>query len=591
MLKYVHIGDVDGDGITEMIYNVVDPTRQFRAFVRVCNADTGEIEIELPDQWAVAPFVEVGDERASGLLTMPAPDGAVAAIADMTARLFAANGILKDIGTIRQARLWGPHLLPADRGNDLLLRQGDALVRLTVRDGKLVEVARTEAPALLQSPIQNTVEADGSDGQYQLVSPQGVLQSVSWDGALRWELPLQVTRPPVVSAADLNGDGRAELIVASGDQRVRIIAFSNAGRTEETANYEYRMAAERHSPLLSDLTGTGDMCLIAPGTTDDGHITIRAYRADGSPLWDSPLDYSAAYNANVVACNAGRSLPGGAVAVVVHLTNSIRSDDATFGLDGKTGKVLWVKRGTYNGMPYRPEGMVSAVDIDGDGLDELANDMLAYMSYVRGADGSYALIKPLGDFNAGGLYSCFTPLYPNTNDAKPHWLVPSGTGSFGMFGPDLRTIWSEQAGYDVPGHVGIVDVDGDGVLEAGYAIKNSRTFKCRNVWTGDVKWQLELETPPNSPVLSADVDGDGKGEFLAGRYCIGTDDQGRGQVRFELPVPLAIPEPWSYSYLKGGAALIADFDGDGLGEIACTANGRIMILKAHRPAPSATETR
>jgi hypothetical protein len=341
---------------------------------------------------------------------------------------------------------------------------------------------------------------------------------------------------------------------------------------------------------LFDLTGAGEMCLIAPGTTDDGHVTIRAYRADQSLLWESTLDYSTAYDANVVTCNAARALPGGAPAVVVHLTNSLRSDDATFGLDGRTGKVLWVRRGTYNGMPYRPEGIVGAIDVDGDGLDELANDMLAYMAYHNGDDGSFALVKPLSDLGTvAGLYNCFTPLYRNASDARPHWLVPSGTGNSGMMGPDFQTLWSENAGYDVPGHVGIIDVDGDGVLEAGYANKSSRNFTCRNVWTGQVKWQIVLDTPPNSPVLTADVDGDGKGEFLAGRYCIGTDDDGRGQVRFELPVPLAVPEPWSYGYLKGGSTLIADFDGDGLGEIACTANGRIVILKAHRPAADATD--
>jgi hypothetical protein len=579
-VRMVEIHDVDGDGAWEVVYNTRDPAHDFRSFVRVRDGLTGAIEIELADRWAVAAFAGVGDGHAGGLLTLAAPGGVMAVSGDITAGIFTANGTLEEIGTIRQARLWGPHLVPGNEGNNLLLRQGNVLVRYTVRDGRLVELVRTEAPALLQSPVRSVVSVHDAEDQYLVVTPRGTLESLSWDGASQWELPLRLAGPSSVAAADLDGDGRAELIAAGPDHRVRIFSFRDSGRSEEVANHELHMEIGRHGPLLFDLTGSGEWCLIAPGTTDDGRIAIRAYRADHSLLWERPLDYSTAHDGRVVTCNAARALPDGGAVVVAHLTNQLRSNDATIGLDGRTGKVLWEKRGAYNGFPYRPEGIVGAVDVDGDGIDELANDMLVYLSYVRGADGSIALVRELGDMGATGLYNCFTPLYRNGNDTKPHWLVPSGTGRFGMLGPDFNTIWFEDAGYDVPGHVGIIDVDGDGGLEAGYALKSSRVFTCRNVWTGGIEWQLELESPPNSPVLSADVDGDGKGEFLAGRYCIGTDDQGSGQVRFELPVPLAVPETYSYGYLKGGYALIADFDGDGKGEIACTANGRVVILKA-----------
>jgi hypothetical protein len=127
-------------------------------------------------------------------------------------------------------------------------------------------------------------------------------------------------------------------------------------------------------------------------------------------------------------------------------------------------------------------------------------------------------------------------------------------------------VWMEDPGYDVPQKVGMVDVDGDGVMEVGYAIGNSAAFTCRDLWTGAVKWALTLPEPPNSPVLSADVDGDGKGEFLVGRWCIGTDGAGQGQIRWESPVPM-------------GWAAIADFDGDGQGEIACGGPGKVYILK------------
>jgi hypothetical protein len=53
-------------------------------------------------------------------------------------------------------------------------------------------------------------------------------------------------------------------------------------------------------------------------------------------------------------------------------------------------------------------------------------------------------------------------------------------------------------------------------LSAGnlrYAAAHDPTFKCRNLWTGEIKWQLTLPTPIYGPVLTADVDGDGKGDL------------------------------------------------------------------------------
>jgi hypothetical protein len=86
-----------------------------------------------------------------------------------------------------------------------------------------------------------------------------------------------------------------------------------------------------------------------------------------------------------------------------------------------------------------------------------------------------------------------------------------------------------------------------------------------------------LPSPPNGPTFSADFDGDGKGEFLIAGFCIGTNDKGVGEMRWQAP------------YSMGWGA-IADFDGDGEGEIACQAPGSVEILRAVTPSSKASGT-
>jgi hypothetical protein len=245
-------------------------------------------------------------------------------------------------------------------------------------------------------------------------------------------------------------------------------------------------------------------------------------------------------------------------------------------LDGATGKSLWWK-GLYKDgpitMPYRPNGIPTALDFDGDGTEEIGMDMMSYMAYLHGADGSFAFVRHTHNIRtedavyAGHLYNTFCPYYPSAGDRKPHWLVTAGYGPFGLMRPDPREgLWRVDLGYDVPPHIGLIDVDGDGKLEVGYAAINSKTFVCRDATTGAVEWELALPYAPNAPVITADVDGDDKGDFLIGAFCIGVDSSGKGMLRWQAPKPL-------------GWAVVADFDGDGQGEIACPEAGGVAILR------------
>jgi len=355
-----------------------------------------------------------------------------------------------------------------------------------------------------------------------------------------------------------------------------VLSFDGDGSAHERATHECVARWNQHSPLLYDLKRDGNYCLVTPETADDGRLLVSAYQGDGAPLWKTPLD-APADEIDAFVAHAGQFLPDNKSAVAISVSDSRSTHDGTYLLDGATGAVRWFKtlyRDGYAAMPYRAHGVPTAFDFDKDGTDDIGIDMLSYMAYLHGDDGSFAFVRHTpnirteGALYAGHLYNTFTPVFKKLSDNSPHWFVKGGYGAFGVMNPDFTSgIWRVDLGYDGPPSVGIIDVDGNGTLEAGYAAIQSRDFICRDFWTGNIEWELELPYPPNSPCLTADVDGDGKGEFLIGNFCIGVDEHGKGQLRWQSPVGM-------------GWAVIADFDGDGDGEIACARGGGIAVLNS-----------
>ena len=479
---------------------------------------------------------------------------------------------------------WGFGWWPAAGGWAVWRSQITALVRYALRDGKLEQVARTEAPALLQAPAASIISTAEGGAAFLVSGNRGSLESLGWSGRRAWELPLTGGPAPTLSAADLNGDGRAELVAAAG-RRVRVFSFDRKGQAKETAGYDFLGSRYRLSPLLYDLEGNGRLCLVVPGQTDDGHVAVRAFRADGRRLWETALEMSIAGGGMAVSWNAGQFLPGPRAGVAISVGNAERTHEGTYLLDGRTGKVLWFKDLHRDGDSIRgfvPLGVPGAFDWEGDGQEEILMDLYSYLALVRGADGGFAFIRHTeniraqGALFAGTLYHSFCPVFKTPDAPRPHWLTALGHGTLGLCDPEpSQGAWRHELGYDTPEKIGMVDVDGDGRMDVGYAPARDPVFRCRDLWTGAVKWELKLPSTVAGPVLAADVDGDGKGEFLVSRYCIGTNAEGKGEIRWTSPHAF-------------GWGIIADFDGDGRGEIACTSRGQIHILKGGgvRPAPN-----
>ena len=122
-VKSIAMEDLDGDGETEMLYNVRDPAAGFRSFVRVRAAGDGTVKAELADHWCAGLVRHAGADDASLLLALPAPAGATPEQGNLEVYRFDRAGRLALIATLPNARRWGPAEVPGKQGNDLLVRQ------------------------------------------------------------------------------------------------------------------------------------------------------------------------------------------------------------------------------------------------------------------------------------------------------------------------------------------------------------------------------------------------------------------------------------------------------------------------------------
>ncbi|MBA4107769.1 MAG: hypothetical protein C0485_18705 [Pirellula sp.] len=571
--------DYDGDGIDEMAYSVRDPEQNYRSFIRFRAIDTGAIKFELADHWGARIFQGVGTEQSKGLLAFRAPKGAMPSGGELSCYLFRDGQAPQLIASLPAVASCGLATIDVAGSSELLFRepvdQGvDGISCYTIQAGQLVRDERTTAVGMVSDPLVGAIHAAKHEDRIFLQCHEGDLRALDWEGHVKWTTPLCGGSAATIVAADLDHDRRAELVAATPDARLRVFSMNDDGSTSERAFPSPVSAIRLRQPVVYDLDGSGDLAIITAVDDRQGRLAIRALKPDGTTLWETPLDVTAEQITEVVL-HPGQFLSAHHAAVAVSLQDDRRVHEGTYLLDGETGALLWSKQHYRDGaisMPYRPNGFPTAYDIDGDGADEIGMDLMSYMAYLRGGDGTFAYIRPThnirseGAVFAGHLYNTFCPLFQTPMETRPHWFVSAGFGPFGLMNQDPETgVWSEDLDYDVPPNIGFIDVDGDGRLEVGYAAQNSREFVCRDLWTGAIEWRLELPFAPNSGSITADFNGDGRGDFLCGPFCIGVNEQRQGKLLWQSPIGLSRP-------------IIADLNGDGSGELATSLAGRIVVL-------------
>ncbi len=605
-LEHLSFFDADQDGATDVCYSVRDPAKDFRSFVRIRDGETGVVKYELADCWGAKVYPPEAPDGSALLLAYGAPHGAMPKRGQLD--VYAIGKDLKprklqsfpnaSVLSLADARSDGERnsaILRANRAADLgknapaasaqdaqrfVLREqaddGSTTIGEYSFDGdRLKQLWQASDSRIATQQLAAILRNDDQIVSYVVAASDGELLFLKPDDATRAKHLLDGASGVWLAAADLDRDGRAELIAAMSTGRLAVYHFEKDGRAARAAEYAYAVKGPKRGPVAYDFLGDGRLEMITLDSAPDGRLLVSAQPLNQPPIWQATLDVNAE-DAQGCTVNAGQFLAGDHSAVAVSLTDAHLVHEGTYLLDGHNGRLVWSKNHYQNFgaiMPFRAEGIPTAFDFDRDGAEELGMDLLSFMAYVRGGDGEFAFIQPTHNVSMdqavanGHLYNTYCPIYASPMDARPHWMVTGGFGPFGMMGVDPHEkLWGVDLQYDGPPNVGMIDVDGDGVLETGYCAANSKKFVCRNIWNGKVKWELELPYAPNSPTITADVDGDGRGEFLTGPFCIGAAKDDRGELRWQSPAAI-------------GWAVIADFDGDGRGEIACQQGNEVVVLK------------
>ncbi len=159
------------------------------------------------------------------------------------------------------------------------------------------------------------------------------------------------------------------------------------------------------------------------------------------------------------------------------------------------------------------------------------------------------------------------------DDGNEEILIGGCFGGFGVLRNDYSILWWKRTPFTdmmlrLPG---VADVHGDGHVCVGISRANG-TFTCLEGASGRELWTIDLRST-TSDIVSCDIDGDGKEEFIAGTtdgrlIAIGVDGSGRGCIRWSVDLGFALGNP-----------VVADVNGDGLAEVlVVSGNGTLVCV-------------
>jgi hypothetical protein len=401
------------------------------------------------------------------------------------------------------------------------------------------------------------------------------------DGTFQVPVTYSVPVAPYLVLGDFNGDGKPDIAI-SGDGQVSVLINNGNGTFKSPVNYN--LSGNIQAIAAADLNGDGRLDLVVPSGGTSATISVLLGNGDGS--FGNPIEYTSnllsIYSTSIAVAdlNADGKLD-------LALTDSDGSANAV-------GIVLGNGDGTFRSPPLLysagllPAALVS-LDVNGDGKPDLAvaggYGVLSYFSLttlINQGDGtfpnpkSYPVLQfpysaALADFNGDGHVDIATTSF-QTGEVSV--LLGIGDGTF-QAPVDSFTGQSPTA-------IAAGDFNGDGIVDLVVADSNpTAQLLSTLIGNGDGTFQnnISQNLPSNLwSVAVGDFNGDGKLDVAA--VIDGTNAVsiflGQGDGSFDAPVqyptgPMLLSPPYHN-------VLVADFNGDGKLDLAAATDNGIAVL-------------
>lgn len=602
------VDDFDGDGRTEVVYSVFDDRVDKRWRTLVVDALTGELERELPGQYVDAAAPLFPGRPPVLLLSRPTDRGTL-----QTERhevWSGTGGDWRKIGELPPGKLilsrptygYPPeesqpvtgqsrgaptrvvHSLPGidgppgllvlrDGGRRVVFLTGDSAGVLSqtwsaglpegTSDGSTLSIVRGSPATEMSARLVHS----GTDGRARILEAdqKSIAEIPTALGPITHPVVARLKPGEAPSFVFIDGKNRLHCLRSPGKGKPPELAWSQPGFAWQTVYVPSLRGLG--VPHIADVDGDGSREILIARDPD---LLVALDSSGGvAKSWKFP--------ARPVQWTVGRFDEDEVPDLLVSYPTGAVIDLATVAVSGKDGKQIW--------QSHCGNGSVALHDLDGDGVDDVIHRDLYERRTLDGRTGRDLLpivMQP-------GNHTPALPRLDATGAPLGIWWL-GGHWSLSGDGPDGKQLWNE---WTAPTAVhGIADVDGDGNLALGgvtagqlYRLPGpipfdgpDREFQCHDLTTGRFKWSLPIGTT-STGVVSADVDGDGKQEFLLGTtdgrlLAVASASPDAGRILWEVALPAA-----------AGVPVVCDADEDGSADIVVScADGKLYCLSARAAA-------
>ncbi|HKZ89365.1 MAG TPA: DNRLRE domain-containing protein [Thermoplasmata archaeon] len=362
--------------------------------------------------------------------------------------------------------------------------------------------------------------------------------------AVLWTRPLGVRYTPL-TAVDLDGDGRLEVVVSSSAGTIYAIRVDGS----EVWNYPAGGPLERFASVV-DVDGDGTYEVVF-ATEGPSYNVVAIDARNGTFEWQSPVPSGSIPGPGAIA-----DLNGDGISEIYFGS----ADGNLYALNGSDGQVL-------PGWPYALGGTFWGIgaaigDVWGGPEPEIV-----FTAY-RTPQGDIVVLQPDGTF-----VSRFTPTGPAIRvspslghfDAEPHLDIVASDAAANAaqfaYRADGTQIWLHGTNSDMYGGQILVDFEDDGAFETVFSMTKRGNIRALNA-DGSERWTIPTGNDVWGAPAAADVDLDGVEEILAGSF-----DGSLYIIKDGGTTATVIWTSTPDGALVSATPIVADLDGDGNVEV------------------------